>query len=397
MPRKKKRAKSGEGSFRIKPSGLIEYRFTYKDENGDSHRKSFACATRQECLDKADVFLTGRERLKADVDIDATIVEILRKKYKQDYEKNYLSDSGYGRNLDSVKILEKGGIGRMPIRKVQKRHIELYSTRITHYSNSTIEKIFLQLKIAFEIAMDEGLITVNPMLSRTLRRPKSKKADKKVRALTVEEQQGLIDAMEKKTPPQGRNDYRLQLFIELYSGMRMGEINALRPEDIDLKNNVVHVRATITKGVDNKSFVKDGTKTESGIRDVPISETLKPYLEAALKQYKKNPEKLIFYNHTSKSVITTNQVNSYYKRVCSFAGIESEGQHALRHTFATRCIESGIPAVVLKTWLGHTDIHMTLDTYTDVFKQMDLEAVEKLDRYMDSYTARTENEDRKEK
>ena len=385
MPRKKKRAKSGEGSFRIKPSGLIEYRFTYKDKHGNSHRKSFACATRQECLDKAEDFLRGWERVGPDVNIDSTIAEILRRKYKQDYENNYLSESGYGRNLDSVKILEKGGIGKMPIRKVQKRHIELFSTRITHYSNSTIEKIFLQFKIAFEIAMDEGIITVNPMLSRTLRRPKSIKADKKVRALTLEEQQSLIDALEKKTPPGGRNDYRLQLFIELYSGMRMGEINALRPEDIDLKNNVVHVRATITKGIDNKSFVKDGTKTESGIRDIPISETLRPYLEAALKQYKKNPDKLIFYDHTSKSVITTNQVNSYYKRVCSCAGIESEGQHALRHTFATRCIESGIPALVLKTWLGHTDIHMTLDTYTDVFKTMDLDAVDKLDKYLEKF------------
>ena len=67
----------------------------------------------------------------------------------------------------------------------------------------------------------------------------------------------------------------------------------------------------------------------------------------------------------------------YYKRVCSSVGIESSGQHALRHTFATRCIEAGIPAVVLKTWLGHKDIHMTLDTYTDVFQAMDNDAISK--------------------
>ena len=54
MPRKKKKAKSGEGSFRLKPSGLIEYRFSYKDEFGQSARKSFACKTREECLAKAE-------------------------------------------------------------------------------------------------------------------------------------------------------------------------------------------------------------------------------------------------------------------------------------------------------------------------------------------------------
>ena len=56
--------------------------------------------------------------------------------------------------------------------------------------------------------------------------------------------------------------------------------------------------------------------------------------------------------------------------------------HVLRHTFATRCIESGIPPVVLKTWLGHKDIPVTLDTYTDVSKSMDNDAVKKFDEYI---------------
>ena len=57
------------------------------------------------------------------------------------------------------------------------------------------------------------------MLSHTMRRPKSKKADKKVRALTPEEQKKFVDAITNKKPPQGGNDYILQLLIELYSGL----------------------------------------------------------------------------------------------------------------------------------------------------------------------------------
>ena len=384
MPRKKKKAKSGEGSFRLKPSGLIEYRFSYKDEFGQSARKSFACKTREECLAKAEEFLTGQAKIAQGLDINATIVDILKRKYEYDYKKNYLSEAGYGRNLDSLKILEKSPLGNVPIRTIERRHIDAYSTKITHYANSTIEKIYLMLRVAFDIAMDEGIITNNIMQSTTMRRPKSKKADKKVRALTPEEQKMFEDALANKNPPMGRNDYRLQLFIALYSGMRMGEINALRLDSIDFENNVVHVNATVSRGVGANWFIKDGTKTEAGVRDVPISDKLKPYLEEALKKYKKNKQKLLFYDCVSKRVITTTQVNSYYKRVCSSVGIESSGQHALRHTFATRCIEAGIPAVVLKTWLGHKDIHMTLDTYTDVFQAMDNDAISKYDEHLNS-------------
>lgn len=384
MSRKKARKTGyGDGSFRVKPSGLIEYRFIYKDEFGEKRRKSISATTRQECIDKADEFIANTAKIKGTLDENATIVSILKEKYKADHDRNFLSDAGYGRNLESVKILERSPIGNVPIATLRKQHIEKYSAKITHYSNSVIEKIFIQIKLAFSIAMEEGIITYNPMFSRSIRRPKSKKLDKKIKGLTPDEQKALVDIMTSKKPPAGRNDYRLQLFIELYSGMRMGEINALTPDCIDLENNVIHVSATISKGVDSKSFVKEGTKTETGVRDVPISNTLRPYLEEALKKYRRNKQKLLFYDHNTDKVITTNQVNSYYKRICEAAGIKSDGQHQLRHTFATRCIESGVPAIVLKTWLGHTDIHVTLDTYTDVFEAMENKAIERFDNHIE--------------
>ena len=96
-----------------------------------------------------------------------------------------------------------------------------------------------------------------------------------------------------------------------------------------------------------------------------------------------NPDNLIFYDYNKGGVITTNQVCSMYKKICKDAGIPYYGQHALRHTFATRCIEAGIQPVVLKEWLGHTNIHVTLDTYADVFDRMNLGAISKFEDYMD--------------
>jgi integrase len=71
------------------------------------------------------------------------------------------------------------------------------------------------------------------------------------------------------------------------------------------------------------------------------------------------------------------------KTICKKLNMEPFTMHSLRHTFATRCIESGVPAIVLKTWLGHTDIHVTLDTYTDVFEAMENKAIERFDNHIE--------------
>ena len=382
--KKKKKKPNGKGTFCTTDGGKLEYRFYYTDEYGDKKRKSVTGKNKRECYFKADQWAERMEMLRSGVDPEATIPSILYERYHSDYKKNYVREQGYGRNLDSVKRIENSIIGSIPIAELRPHEIDLFLRSMTKYSNSSITKIYRQLRLAFEIAVEKGIIENNLMLSRDLRCPKSSKEDVKIRGLTVEEQKRLVEVMEAKKPPYGRNDYRLQLFIELYSGMRMGEINALRAEDVDLKKNVIHVRGTISQGIGERRFVKRGAKTRNGVRDIPIGYKLRPFLEKALEQQKDNPEGLIFYDYNKDALINTCQVNNYYHRICEAAGIPCMGQHALRHTFATRCIESGIPAVVLKNWLGHKDIHMTLDVYTDVFSSMNNGALDKFDKYINA-------------
>ena len=376
--------RKSEGCFVVRNNGRLEYRFFYIDEYGQKKRKSISGGSREECYRRADEWLQKYMESIKPLDQSSTITDILQRKYEGDYEANHIGESTLRSKRELLRIIGKNVIGAIPISMVGINEIDEFGVSVKHYSNSVIEALHQCLKTAFAIAEEEALITNNPMKSKRVRKPISDRRDKKVRALTRNEQSRLIDTMNTTEPPYGRNDFRLQLFIELYSGMRMGEINALRLDSIDFENNVVHVNATVSRGIGANWFIKDGTKTEAGVRDVPISDKLKPYLEEALKKYKKNKQKLLFYDCVSKRVITTTQVNSYYKRVCSSVGIESSGQHALRHTFATRCIEAGIPAVVLKTWLGHKDIHMTLDTYTDVFQAMDNDAISKYDEHLNS-------------
>ena len=378
-----KRRKKGEGYWRETKTGNIEYRFRYTDEYGRKKYKSVTGYTEEHCYERAEQFLDRLEQIKNGRDLDATIVSIVRDKIETDFKLNYTGEQGYDRNLQTLAIIERGPIGHIPIRDIQAHHIEGFYHELTRYSNNTIGKVYSMMKTAFKIGIQRKIITYNIMEDRNLRCPKSDKMDKKVRGLTDDEQKRFVSALEDYTPKYGANSYKLQFLIAIYSGMRMGEINALKPEDINFKQGFIHVCRTISVGVSKKAFVKDGTKTVAGERDVPISKPLEKVLRQALEEMKENPEGLIFYNHKGKKVINTTQVNSVYKTLCKKADVPCNGQHSLRHTFATRCIEAGVPALVLKNWLGHTDIHITLDTYADVFDRMNLGAISKFENLME--------------
>ena len=147
---------------------------------------------------------------------------------------------------------------------------------------------------------------------------------------------------------------------------------------------MIHIHSIISTGIDGKPFVKEGGKTKNSIRDIPISRTLEPFLREALERQLPNKQDLLFCDRYSGQPFYTSQPNSYFRIVCRKANIEPRGQHALRHTFATRCIEAGVPPVVLKKWLGHSDIHVTLDTYTDVFSEMSNDSIELLNEHLSS-------------
>ena len=115
----------------------------------------------------------------------------------------------------------------------------------------------------------------------------------------------------------------------------------------------------------------DYTKTKNGVRDIVMDSQVEYILRQYLKkEYKPNKENLLFYNIDKDKYYTTSQINSAFKRFCEHYDIGigfAVNQHMLRHTFATRCIEAGMPANVLSKIMGHADIRTTLEVYCDVF------------------------------
>ena len=378
---KKQKKENGSGTFRI-VNGKYNYRFFYIDEFGEKKRKSFSGVTKDECLQRAEEFLEKQEKRAAAVDPDITIPELLRRKYEEDYAMNFVGEQGYARNLGGIALLERSGFGKMPIVDITEMQIKAFLRSMTKYSDSVIKKTYQQLTAAFKVAVEKGVVERNPMDASDIRRPKSSKKPKDVRGLTQEEQARFLEALRDFKVPRNRNEYKLQLLIELYSGMRMGEINALKPENIDFENGLIHVRSTVSRGLEYRVFIKEGAKTDAGVRDIPINKALESVLQEAMERKRRNPLGLVFYDHLKNDLITTSQVNCFFHRICKKAGISVRGQHALRHTFATRCIEADVPPVVLKKWLGHKDIHMTLDIYADVFDSMHNSAMEKFEGHV---------------
>ena len=363
--------------------GYYTYKVYYIDIDNKKKRKGFGGKDPDEVRMRAEEFLRDIEDMRNGAERMATIPQILRRRYELDYKNGYTQEPGYYRNIASLKKIEDSDIGEKPIAKITLLEIQDFLGTLRTYSNSVIRKTYSQLKLAYGEAIIAEIVSKNLMLSSQIRCPKSAIPDKRVPALTVDEQQALVEALANHKKWGTRNEYSKQILIELYTGMRMGEINALRPEDIDFKKDVIHIRGTISMGKDWRIYRRGHTKTDAGMRDIPMNNLVRPILEQAIGNMKWNKAGVIFYDYNKNSVITTSQVNSFYRRICEKADIEFHGQHSLRHTFATRCIEAGVKPVVLKNWLGHTNIHITLDTYADVYGSLNSASIETLEKYLE--------------
>lgn len=253
----------------------------------------------------------------------------------------------------------------MKINEIKDKDIVSFLSQQTHRADSTISKIYQSLNKAFKIAVYYDLINKNPMDSPIVQKPKSNKYKKEVKALTIEEENRLLHELKKYKKQKNRNYYAPQILISLFSGMRIGEINALQVSDIDFKNNKIKITKTVTQDQSRKGTkIGNSPKTESSNRTIPIPSILINVFKEAIENRIPNEYDLIFYDIKGK-IINDSQVNSAYQRIAKKAGITETNFHALRHTCATRLYENKVDIKVVQDLLGHSDATITLGIYID--------------------------------
>lgn len=310
-----------------------------------------------------------------------TFRDILEEHVNSKYNTNTVSSNTYRRDRQTIQQIEKTCklIIDMPIQKITTSHILKVFPNITEYSNNTIVKIYRLINKVFKIAMSDRLIQFNPMESEKIMRPKSKKEDEEIKALTVEEQKKFVGILESE-----EHKYKYILLLQLYTGMRIGEVMALSTKDIDYKKGTITINKTLSRNEEDKIILGNTTKTENSKRIIYISERVKNILNKIQENQVININGFLFYDNVKDSFVTPSEVNSYLRRLNEKHNITSRlHTHVLRHTFATRNIEAGVSAKVLQQILGHKNINTTLDTYTSVFAEFNKDENEKYNRYLE--------------
>jgi len=211
---------------------------------------------------------------------------------------------------------------------------------------------------------------------------------KHIRFFTLDEQKRFVDALPDSTA--GR-----ALYFILGTGIRAAELTGLRWSDIQGKQFTV--AQTIRR---NRDFDSDGEqrtslqtstpKTRAGRRTIPLSPKMldllaiqrKRQLEAKLKAGEGwNSNNLVFCSEIGTPYEGRNLTRVLH-RTLHKAGIEQLGVHALRHTFATRAVESGMDMRTLSEILGHTKVSLTLQLYAHSTDETKRNAMEMMDAFL---------------
>lgn len=201
-----------------------------------------------------------------------------------------------------------------------------------------------------------------------------KHVSKELSIIPKDEQECLYRYL--KENPSGKN---LGILISMFTGLRLGEVCALKWDDISIQRKTLCVHQTMQRvqvegNPEKKTEVLITTpKSVCSIRTIPLPDNLRAIIE---KDY---PCRCGYIMTGSDSkYVEPRGLERYFKRVLKWTGLTSVNFHALRHTFATRCVEVGFDVKTLSEILGHANVSITMDLYVHPTMEMKSENMKKL-------------------
>lgn len=370
-------------SFRQK-GNKIEGRISYMRK-----QKSFSGNSKADCRRRAMDYYNNLEYMKEEKTVNLTVSEYM-KGWLEQKRLTIQPSTAYSYNKIFSCQIEKT-IGNIDLAALDTKTIQLLINAHAEgtgnkkaFAKSGLKRLKNLLHIAFEDAMKNGLIEKNPangviIPAEHILVVKTKKQF----ALSDEEIIRFREAALIKNKS-GQIKYRdgIILVIMLATGLRVGEMLALRWEDIDFEKKSIHIHSTLQK-VANKGAkyrIKDGTKTNEG-RFLPMSNSAYEYF-LLLKDYYK--EKNIISEFVCSTEVGTMQTERNISRSLDLllerAGLpKTVSPHTLRHTFGSAMLRKGVGIEVVSKLMGHSSIELTLRIYTHVLEEQKIKAMQSID------------------
>ncbi len=235
-------------------------------------------------------------------------------------------------------------------------------------SPAYVRSIMLIIHAIMTFATEHQL---RPPLQTKICKPQMLKQD--LRILSPGEQSRIVSQCRRQLDPTA-----IGILLSLYAGLRIGEICALEWTDMDLTSGIIHIRKTVARvripGADSRTMlVLEPPKTASSRRDIPLCSRLIPLLNLVRSQSLSD-----FVVSSTPQFVSPRTYDYRYHRLLKLAEVQSINYHALRHTFATRCIEAGTDVKSLSEMLGHANAAVTLNTYVHPSMEIKRAQVEKL-------------------
>ena len=361
-----KRRGNGEGTISRRKDGRWEARYYVQTVNGPE-RKCLYGKTRAEARDKLAKALSDRIDGIVYDDENVTLGEYLDGWLKGSVYGS-VQQSTYDRDTNLVNNHIKLVLGGLKLKKLNSAHVQgFYRDRLdAGLSASTVHKMHDILRRALAQAAKWHLVPRN--VADTVKPPRP--APKEIHALSADETRRLLEA--------AVEDRLEALYVlAVHTGMRQGELLALRWQDVDMENAVVSVRRTLTRSGGRVVFGEPKTKkSRRSIRLTPQAvEALKSHLERQLRDMEilgdhYQDQGLVFTTNTGGPINPSNLRQRSFAPLLKRAGLPHMRLHDLRHTCATLLLTRGVHPKFVQELLGHATIAITLDTYSHIMPSM---------------------------
>lgn len=299
-------------------------------ENSSAGAKAYEALLRQKIAKEGNLAFTPEKKKET-----ISTFSVFSKKWFDVYVK---TNNKYSETLNKASVLKAHLVpffGNKPLDKICNLDVETYKAEKQKIglANKTINNHLIVLNKCLNTAQDWEVIKIIPKI-KLLKVP-----PQKFDFLSAEECQELIDNSE--------GMYKEMILLCLKTGVRFGELIALRWEDVNFKDKLLTVQRSISRGV-------EGSTKGNKIRYIPLMEDILQMLKESSKK-----DDFIFSNGNNNTLESITCLRWLHK-ACYKAGLREIGWHVLRHTFASHLAQNGVSIVVIKELLGHADIKTTM-------------------------------------